>query len=488
MKEDCKPSARAIATDVETPDEISERFDRMSYQKAAAVINMLESAMGESRFVSGIRNYLERYQFRNVESRELFEILRLADGAVDVVEFMDRWTKQPGFPLVNVRQDGAAFRLSQERFVANKQREKGDFTQTWIIPLKYVTDDKSEGVQFEWFPANSSRGKYEQMRLSVQRPARWIKLNHGSVGYYIVNYTEDAWARFDDLLSRDTRPLDAIDRADLLHDAFLLADATDMCYCVAMNLSTYLRHETALQPWTVASRWLVQTSRLLHGTYAYARFQRYARALIDGIYRRLGWDVDSSESFASRELRAIILHAACGAAHEHCLAFASNSLRAFASNDNAEPPHPDVRSVVYSFGIAARSDDAEATFDKLWRRFLRESDVHERERLMIALASVRNVTVLRRSRWDDLVRKYTLSDYTMGNAIAAIVSLFKDEARLREALQFFDKHPEAGAGASARISAIEEVEFNINWLRVNVRRIDQWLRVSGCDRVAALCS
>ncbi|XP_025163241.1 aminopeptidase M1-C [Harpegnathos saltator] len=157
MKEDCKPSARAIATDVETPDEISERFDRMSYQKAAAVINMLESAMGESRFVSGIRNYLERYQFRNVESRELFEILRLADGAVDVVEFMDRWTKQPGFPLVNVRQDGAAFRLSQERFVANKQREKGDFTQTWIIPLKYVTDDKSEGVQFEWFPANSSR-------------------------------------------------------------------------------------------------------------------------------------------------------------------------------------------------------------------------------------------------------------------------------------------------------------------------------------------
>ncbi|XP_032671075.1 glutamyl aminopeptidase-like [Odontomachus brunneus] len=522
MKDDCKPSTRAVATNVETPDEIGEKFDRMSYQKAAAVINMLENAMGKSRFVNGIKNYLERYQFRNAESRELFEILHHIDrGTVNIVEFMDRWTKQSGFPLVNVRQDGKTFRLSQERFVVNKKREKEKFTETWIIPLKYATDDENEGVKFDWFLAN-----FSCVELSVERPVQWIKLNHGSIGYYIVNYTEDAWARFDDLLSRDMQALDAIDRADLLHDAFLLADATDMCYCIAMNLSTYLRNETALQPWIIASQWLIQTGRLLHDTHVYARFQRYARALISGMYRRFNWNVDSSESFGNRELRAIILHAACSVAHKHCLAFARNSLREFAYNHSAERPHPDVRSIVYSFGIAMRSDDVEAVFETLWQRFLQETDIRERERLMIALASVRNATVLSRyleiatnenyirrqdffevlvrialnpvgldiawnyirSSWNDLVGKYTLNDYAMGNAIATIVSLFKDETRFREALRFFDEHPEAGVGANARISAIEEVKFNINWLRINVQRIDQWLRVSGCDQIPSLCS
>lgn len=90
---------------------------------------MLEDAMGRSRFVDGIKRYLEKYQFGNVESRELFEILRHVDSsAVNIVDFMNRWTKQPGFPLVNVQQDGATFRLSQERFAANKKREKEKLT------------------------------------------------------------------------------------------------------------------------------------------------------------------------------------------------------------------------------------------------------------------------------------------------------------------------------------------------------------------------
>lgn len=95
-----KLNAKAITTDVETPDEISEKFDRISYQKvqrennwyetkrsicyqtinngrqAATVINMLESAMGKSKFVNGIKDYLESYRFRNAESRDLFETLR----------------------------------------------------------------------------------------------------------------------------------------------------------------------------------------------------------------------------------------------------------------------------------------------------------------------------------------------------------------------------------------------------------------------------
>lgn len=37
--------------------------------------------------------------------------------------------------------------------------------------------------------------------LSLGRSVDWIKMNHNSIGYYIVNYTEDAWNTFSKLLS-----------------------------------------------------------------------------------------------------------------------------------------------------------------------------------------------------------------------------------------------------------------------------------------------
>lgn len=59
----------------------------------------------------------------------------------------------------------------------------------------------------------------------------------------------------------------------MLHDAFLLAEAADLCYCVVMNLTSYLVNETAYQPWAVATEWFSQMNRLLDGTSAYQRFQ-----------------------------------------------------------------------------------------------------------------------------------------------------------------------------------------------------------------------
>lgn len=38
------------------------------------------------------------------------------------------------------------------------------------------------------------------VELSLDKSVDWIKLNHDSIGYYIVNYTEDAWNVFSNLL------------------------------------------------------------------------------------------------------------------------------------------------------------------------------------------------------------------------------------------------------------------------------------------------
>lgn len=81
---------------------------------------MLEDAVGNSKFISAVRKYLRRYQFRNAESRELFDILEnTTQAAIDVVDFVGRWMRFPGFPVINVRRDNAGFQLSQRRFATS---------------------------------------------------------------------------------------------------------------------------------------------------------------------------------------------------------------------------------------------------------------------------------------------------------------------------------------------------------------------------------
>lgn len=69
----------------------------------------------------------------------------------------------------------------------------------------------------DWFLANYSCGNTYQIplsslikildsisvELSLERSVDWIKLNHNSVGYYIVNYTIETWNEFENLLSHN---------------------------------------------------------------------------------------------------------------------------------------------------------------------------------------------------------------------------------------------------------------------------------------------
>ncbi|KZC03967.1 Glutamyl aminopeptidase [Dufourea novaeangliae] len=512
MRHDGKTRARPIVKRVEDPEEIEEMFDRLSYHKAAAVIRMLEDAIGNTKFVRGVRDYLTRYQFRNADSRDLFEVLRNSSN-IDIGDFMSRWTKTPGFPMIDVRRDNVVFRLSQRRFAVSKKFHETLDDGSWTIPVKYITS-RRDGVKFDWF-----LGNFSCVELTLEKKVDWIKLNHRSIGYYIVNYTEDAWNTFSNLLKSDHQVLSPIDRADLLHDAFLLADAADLNYSAVMNLTVYLVNETHYQPWAVASDWFGQMNRLLGKTRVHARFQSYARNLVEKIYHRVGWRVVVEKSFVNRELGVLILHAACSVGQKHCLETARRKLMNFLENNAAEPLPADIRSIVYTFGLATQTSDVGSIFESMSRLLARETNVQERDRLMIGLAGVQDKGILNRylrqatnetfirkqdfaqllikmastpvgldvvwnfvrSQWDSLAKMYTANGYTLGNAIVMIVSLFKDHEMLHEARRFFLRHPDLGVTESAKRNAIEEIENNINWLKTNMQNIERWLTTNGFD-------
>lgn len=56
---DSLEDSHALTHEVESPDEVSDRFDSVSYNKGAAVIRMVEHTLGNKTFIAALKSYLK---------------------------------------------------------------------------------------------------------------------------------------------------------------------------------------------------------------------------------------------------------------------------------------------------------------------------------------------------------------------------------------------------------------------------------------------
>ena len=84
------------------------------------------------------------------------------------------------------------------------------------------------------------------------------------MGYYRVNYSLELWKELTNALNENHTVFTTADRAHLLNDVFALADATQLDYSVAMNMSSYLNKELDYVPWKVGTARLAAVYNLLY--------------------------------------------------------------------------------------------------------------------------------------------------------------------------------------------------------------------------------
>ena len=84
------------------------------------------------------------------------------------------------------------------------------------------------------------------------------------------------------------------DRAHLINDVFALADAGQVDYSIALDLSMYLKNELDYVPWSVAASRLNAIKNLLYFTNLYRYFVEYARQLLKGAYESVTWNVSEN--------------------------------------------------------------------------------------------------------------------------------------------------------------------------------------------------
>lgn len=516
---DAKLSSHPIVQTVSNPDEITAIFDEISYKKGSSVIRMMENFIGPDVFYGAITAYLNKFKYHNAETADLFKILQdSSPDKLNVTAIMDTWTRQKGFPVVNVKRTGNNYMLTQKRFLADPDAQfdvsESEYGYKWTIPITYISNKTSKPALL-WFNKDAS-----YLLIEFKEPQEWIKFNADQVGYYRVNYETTEWNALNKLLQTAHTRLSVSDRAHLLEDAFSLASAGELEYEIAMNMTGYLSRESNPIPWSVASSKLIAVDTLLSSTTSSSKFKQYVRDLVSSIYEQVGWTVDSNEDRIHLKLRTTILGLACSVEHGKCLEDAGKLFKNWTENPKDVRPHPDIRSLVYYYGMHHVGD--EASWNIVFKKFVAESDAAEKLMLLRGLTAIRSVWILNkfittatdenyvrsqdflnclsaisenplgtplvwdwvRSNWDFLVNRYTLNDRYLGSLIPSITRTFATETRLEEMKAFFAKYPDAGAGAMNRAKALETVSNNIKWLSKNREKLDNWLNSRESDRDA----
>ena len=96
---DAEKVTRAIRAKADTPAEINEMFDGISYGKAGAVLRMVENYVGEETFRKGVHAYLEAHLYANATAEDFWNAqTEVSHKPVDKI--MASLVEQPGEPLL----------------------------------------------------------------------------------------------------------------------------------------------------------------------------------------------------------------------------------------------------------------------------------------------------------------------------------------------------------------------------------------------------
>ncbi len=143
---DAQPTTRAIRAKADTPDEINQMFDGITYNKAGAVLLMIENYLGADTFRQGVHNYLSAHLYGNATAEDFWGA-QTSTSRKPVDKIMESLVAQPGAPLVAFDKPGSdSVSVSQTRFFLSPSI-KPDPSQKWTLPICFKASGNSENCQ-----------------------------------------------------------------------------------------------------------------------------------------------------------------------------------------------------------------------------------------------------------------------------------------------------------------------------------------------------
>jgi aminopeptidase N len=183
LSQDSHATTRTIRATAETPAEINEMFDGITYEKGGAVIGMVENFLGEEVFRQGVHNYLQAHLYANATAEDFWNA-QTTTSHQPVDKIMGSFVTQPGVPIVKIAAQGSGLSVAEDRFFIPPQ--SGHEPQpVWTLPICFKTTTASQ----------CSLVTPQTHGIAVPTGAALpLYINAASKGYFRTQYTPEQTA------------------------------------------------------------------------------------------------------------------------------------------------------------------------------------------------------------------------------------------------------------------------------------------------------
>jgi len=368
MEFDSIPSTHPVVQPVYTAAQAEQAFDSITYDKGAAIINMLNAYVGPDQFRDGVRRYMRAHAYGNTVDSDLWLLVQEAVGKpIDGIEH--DFTRQVGVPLVRVTRTATGVRLTQARFASDPSTIANLPPQHWRLPLAI-------GPIGGPVPYLLLQGTAEV----TQTPP--VLVNAGRSAYARILYGADTLAELTARLDK----LSAADQIGLLFDARELGFAGYAPASNLLELAVRLPAQANPVVWQRAIIILRSLDTRYSESPQRAAFRRFALRLLAPLAAQLGPVAAAGESANMTILRSELREERGRFGDAAVIAHARQLLDAGGGTAGEQRSALDI--------VAAEADAA--TFDALVARAAKSTDPLEKGHVFEALAGVQDPALARR--------------------------------------------------------------------------------------------
>jgi aminopeptidase N len=343
---DAQPTTRAIRARADTPAEIEQMFDGISYGKASDVLLSVENYVGPETFRQGVHNYLSAHLYGNATAEDFWNA-QTATSHKPVDKIMESLIAQAGVPLLTFgRPENGKVAVSQKRFYLSPSVEP-NAAQKWTLPVCFKTTGDEQDCQL-LTPDTAS--------LTMPQGALFFA-NAGGKGYYRTSYVPSDYAA---LAAHVETSLSPAERISLIGDVWAQVRANKATVGDYLNLVTAVKADPNFNVVSSALDGLgAVNSRIASTPEEKDALDAWFRQTFGPEYEKLGPPSDN-DSPNKKQLRALLFAALGEASDRQILAQAREiSAKYLADADSVDPNLAET-----ALQISARNGDA-ALFDKL---------------------------------------------------------------------------------------------------------------------------
>lgn len=488
---DSLKNTHPIEIEVHHPDQISEIFDAISYDKGASVLRMLYHYLGPADFRDGLRHYLKKHSYNNTSSIHLWEAFEKVSKK-PVQKFITPWLTKEGYPLLKVEETKTGVAVEQSRFGLSKNIQS---TMTWPVPVQFQLK-KGEFSNLELLTGKRNS-------FAVNGDAQYLKSNPNETGFYRTFYSARLLAKLYKPVKN--QELGINDRFGIIRDLNALVISGHLPTTAYLEFMQAYQNEDSYIIWAEICSGLAY---LYNSAQDYPKLQKALakkfKQFLKPAGKLVGWAPQHKETNARGMLRSLILTQLGLYGDGETLTKAGQIF----TGRNRKPITPDLRSVVYT--LTAQKGDSK-TFSTLLKMIKAEKFPEEHRRLTRAIVAFENKALFKKvldlilskhirpqdatvliyqclsfshyreltwqwiqKNWQVIAKRYH-KDHLLVYIFMGLGG-FANLDKAKEIREFFKKNPAPSAERSLR-QALEKIEINSAWIERDKKDIAKHLGI-----------